>query len=84
MAGLGLKLALAMALAAALALGSENFLATFLLLLEGSGVALGGISVALALFRGEKVQPATYGYWHEALALGAIAMLSHLALLSLR
>jgi hypothetical protein len=80
LAGLGLKLALVTALAATLALGSERQLPTFYLLLEGLCTASAGISVALALSRRGKNQPVVYGYWHEAMALGGAALLSHLAL----
>ena len=84
LAGLGLKLALVIAFAATLALGTERQLPMFCLLLEGMYTALTGISVALALSHGKNNRPAVYGYWHEALALGGAALLSHLALMLLR
>jgi hypothetical protein len=68
-------------LAATLSLGSERQLPTFYLLLEGLCTAPAGISVALALSRRGKNQPVVvYGYWHQAMALGGAALLSHIAL----
>jgi hypothetical protein len=55
-------------------------LPTFCLLLEGLCTASAGISVAVALSRRGKNQPVVYGYWHEAMALGGAALLSHIAL----
>ncbi|MGO8920627.1 MAG: hypothetical protein ACLQJR_32440 [Stellaceae bacterium] len=83
LAGLGWKLGFALALASTLALGSDRAAATLCLLLEGLCAALGAISIMLALLRRERLRPSRYGSWHEAAALGAAALASHLALLAL-
>lgn len=79
-AALGWKLGLALALASALTLGSDRPVVALCLLLEGLWAALGGMSVMLALLRGERLRPNRYGGWHEAAALGLAALASHLAL----
>jgi hypothetical protein len=81
--GLALKLGLAVAMAAALALGSDHPAATFSVLLESICTAMAGFSLMLALLRRETVRLRVYGYWHEALALGAAGLAVHLALRTL-
>jgi hypothetical protein len=85
LAGLALKLALVTVLAATTGARQRAPAQISCLLLESLYTALTGISVARALLshRG-KDRPAVYGYWHEAMALGGAALLSHLALSLLR
>jgi hypothetical protein len=81
---LGAKLVLAAALAATLSLGAERPLPMLCLLLEALYVALGSLSLAIALVRRERPRPGVYGHWHEAAVLGLAALASHLALGALR
>lgn len=83
-AALVLKLALAAALSATLAIGAERPLPVLCLLLQALCVALGGLSLAIALIRRETPRPGVYGCWHEAAAFGVLGLAAHLALVALR
>lgn len=83
-AALGAKLALAAALAGTLSLGAEQPLPMLCLLLEAVFVALGSLSLMIALVRRETLRPGIYGHWHEAALLGLAGLVSHLALHALR
>ena len=83
-AALGLKLVLVAALAVTLSLGAERPWPMLLLLLEAFALALGGLSLVLALLRREAPSPLRWSHWHEAALLGIAGLAAHLALLALR
>ena len=82
--GVVLKLALAAGLAATLVIGTARPVPMLFLLLEALCAGLGGLSLMLALLRQEPARLRVYSHWHEAAALGLVALVSHLALLALR
>jgi hypothetical protein len=82
--GVVLKLALAAGLAATLVIGTARPVPMLFLLLEALCTGLGGLSLMLALLRQEPARLRVYSHWHEAAALGFVALVSHLALLGLR
>jgi hypothetical protein len=79
-----LKLALAAGLAATLVIGTPRPVPMLFILLEALCAGLGGLSLMLALLRQEPARLRVYSHWHEAAALGLVALVSHLALLALR
>jgi hypothetical protein len=81
--GAALKLALAAGLAATLVIGAARPLPMLFVLLEALCTGLSGLSLMLALLRQEPARLRVYSHWHEAAALGLVALASHFVPLAL-